>query len=138
MLIGASEGLSNPGAPENIKSKYFLNTSASLIHRSISEMVKFIKYFGGNETTVYGLAGLGDLYVSAIGGRNSQMGKYLGQGTLYKDAKEKFMKNVTVEGAQLALEIGPILLKEFKKDEFPLMFNILETICNNKKLSINW
>ena len=42
------------------------------------------------------------------------------------------------EGAQLALEIGPILLKELKKDEFPLMFNILETICNNKKLIINW
>ena len=138
MLIGASEGLSNPSAPESIKSKYFLNTSASLIHRSISEMVKFVKYFGGNETTVYGLAGLGDLYVSAIGGRNSQMGKYLGQGTLYKDAKEKFMKDITVEGAQLALEIGPILLKELKKNEFPLMFNILETICNNKKLSINW
>ena len=101
-------------------------------------MVKFVKYFGGNEKTVYGLAGLGDLYVSAIGGRNSQMGKYLGQGTLYKDAKEKFMKDITVEGAQLALEIGPILLKELKKNEFPLMFNILETICNNKKLSINW
>ena len=114
MLIGASEGLSNPSAHESIKSKYFLNTSASLIHRSISEMVKFVKYFGGNETTVYGLAGLGDLYVSAIGGRNSQMGKHLGQGVLYKDAKEKFMNNVTVEGAQLALEIGPIILKEFK------------------------
>ena len=138
MLIGASEGLSNPSAPENIKSKFFLNTSASLIHRSISEMVKFVKYFGGKEATVYGLAGLGDLYVSAIGGRNSQMGKHLGEGVLYKDAKEKFMKNITVEGAQLALEIGPILLKELKKDEFPLMFNILETICNNKKLSINW
>ena len=138
MLIGASEGLSNPNAIESIKSKYFLNTSASLIHRSISEMVKFVKYFGGNEATVYGLAGLGDLYVSAIGGRNSQMGKYLGQGILYKDAKEKFMKNVTVEGAQLALEIGPTLLKELKKSEFPLMFNLLETICNNKELSINW
>ena len=138
MLIGASEGLSNPSAHESIKSKFFLNTSASLIHRSISEMVKFVKYFGGKEATVYGLAGLGDLYVSAIGGRNSQMGKHLGEGTLYKDAKEKFMKEITVEGAQLALEIGPILLKELKKDQFPLMFNILETICNNKKLSINW
>ena len=138
MLIGASEGLSNPSAPESIRSKFFLNTSASLIHRSISEMVKFVKYFGGKEATVYGLAGLGDLYVSAIGGRNSQMGKHLGEGTLYKDAKEKFMKEITVEGAQLALEIGPILLKELKKDQFPLMFNILETICNNKKLSINW
>ena len=138
MLIGASEGLSNLKASEEIKSKYFLNTAASLIHRSISEMVEFVSNYGGKAETVYGLAGLGDLYVSAIGGRNSLMGKYLGDGYLYKDAKEKFMKNVTVEGAQLALEIGPILFRELKKDQFPLMFNILETICNNKKLSINW
>ena len=138
MLIGASEGLSNPSAPESIKSKYFLNTSASLIHRSISEMVKFVKYFGGNETTVYGLAGLGDLYVSAIGGRNSQMGKYLGQGTLYKDAKEKFMKDITIEGADLAFAIGSKILKEFKKDEFPLLLSVVDSICSNKKLEINW
>ncbi|MDC1273581.1 glycerol-3-phosphate dehydrogenase, partial [Pelagibacteraceae bacterium] len=110
MLIGASEGLSNSKAPKKIQSKYYLNTSASLIHRSISEMVEFVSFYGGRAETVYGLAGLGDLYVSAIGGRNSLMGKYLGEGYLYKEAKEKFMKNITVEGAQLALEIGPKIL----------------------------
>jgi len=35
MLIGASEGLSNSKATKVIQSKYFLNTAASLIHRSI-------------------------------------------------------------------------------------------------------
>jgi glycerol-3-phosphate dehydrogenase (NAD(P)+) len=138
MLIGASEGLSNSNAPIEIQSKYYLNTSASLIHRSISEMVDFVTHYGGNPKTVYGLAGLGDLYVSAIGGRNSIMGKYLGQGYLYKEAKEKFMKNITVEGAQLALEIGPKILKDLNTKNFPLMFSMLSTICNNKKLEINW
>jgi len=33
MLIGASEGLSNSKASKEIQSKYYLNTSASLIHR---------------------------------------------------------------------------------------------------------
>ena len=138
MLIGASEGLSNPSAPESIKSKYFLNTSASLIHRSISEMVKFVKYFGGNETTVYGLAGLGDLYVSAIGGRNSQMGKYLGEGFLYKEAKQKFMDEVTVEGAELAIEVGNKLKQDLSQKDFPLMLSIIECICENKKLEVSW
>jgi len=69
MLIGASEGLSNSMAPKEIQSKYYLNTSASLIHRSISEMVEFVSFYGGRAETVYGLAGLGDLYVSAIGGK---------------------------------------------------------------------
>jgi len=138
MLIGASEGLSNSKAPKEIQSKYYLNTSASLIHRSISEMVEFVSYYGGKVDTVYGLAGLGDLYVSAIGGRNSLMGKYLGEGYLYKDAKEKFMKNITVEGAQLALEIGPKILEELNPKNFPLMFSMLKTICENKKLEIQW
>ncbi len=138
MLIGASEGLSNSKAPKEIQSKYYYNTSASLIHRSISEMVEFVSYYGGKAETVYGLAGLGDLYVSAIGGRNSLLGKYLGEGYLYKDAKEKFMKKITVEGAQLALEIGPKILQDLNPKHFPLMFSILNTICENKKLEINW
>ena len=138
MLIGASEGLSNSKAPKEIQSKYFLNTAASLIHRSISEMVEFVSHYGGKAETVYGLAGLGDLYVSAIGGRNSLMGRYLGEGYLYNDAKEKFMKDITVEGAQLALEIGPKILQDLNPKHFPLMFNMLKTICENKKLEINW
>ena len=138
MIIGAAEGLSNPKSSIKIQSKYYLNTSASLIHRSISEMVEFVCYYGGKSETVYGLAGLGDLYVSVIGGRNSMMGKYLGQGYLYKDAKELFMKDITVEGAELAFEIGPKILKDLKTKEFPLMFSILNTICQNQKLEINW
>ena len=138
MLIGASEGLSNSKAPKEIQSKFFLNTAASLIHRSISEMVEFVSHYGGKSETVYGLSGLGDLYVSAIGGRNSLMGKYLGEGYLYNDAKEKFMKNITVEGAQLAIEIGPKILQDLNPQHFPLMFSMLQTICENKKLEINW
>ena len=138
MLIGASEGLSNSKAPIEIQSKYYLNTAASLIHRSISEMVEFLSFYGGNSETVYGLAGLGDLYVSAIGGRNSLMGKYLGQGYLYKDAKELYMKDITVEGAELAFEIGPKIFKDLEEEKFPLMFSVLRSICENKKLEIIW
>ena len=138
MLIGASKGLSNLEASDDIKDKYYLNTAASLVHRSVSEMSKFIEANNGSISTVYGLAGLGDLYVSAIGGRNSLMGKYLGDGYLYLEAKEKFMKNITVEGAELAKEIGPFILKNYSKKDFPLMFNLIESICNNKKLKIDW
>ena len=66
------------------------SAKAALMARGFSEMIKFAKAHGAKEKTLSGLSGLGDLYVSAIGGRNSQMGKHLGQGILYKDAKEKF------------------------------------------------
>ena len=138
MLIGAAEGLSNPTAPIEIQKKFYLNTSASLIHRSISEMADLVAYYSGKVETVYGLAGLGDLHVSVAGGRNSKMGMYLGQGYLYKDAKENFMKDITVEGAELVFEIGPKIMKNFKEKQFPLLFSILRCICENKKLQINW
>ena len=138
MIIGASRGLCSSSASEEIKNKNYLNTAASLMYQSISEMVYFTKSLKGKEETVYGLAGLGDLYVSSAGGRNSKMGEYLGKGLDYKRAKNEFMSNDTVEGAELALEIGPKILKEFKKDKLPLMIGLVESICNNKKLEINW
>ena len=125
MIIGASRGLCSSSASEEIKNKNYLNTAASLMYQSISEMVYFTKFLKGKEETVYGLAGLGDLYVSSAGGRNSKMGEYLGKGLDYKRAKNEFMSNDTVEGAELALEIGPKILKEFKKDKLPLMIGCL-------------
>ena len=138
MLIGASKGLCSLSASEEIKKKNYLNTAASLMYQSVSEMVHFTEFLKGKEETVYGLSGLGDLYVSSAGGRNSKMGEYLGEGYDYLTAKKKFMPNDTIEGAELALEVGPKILKEFEKDKFPLMIGLIESICNNKKLEINW
>ena len=113
-----------------------LNTSSSLFQRSINEMKYLTKYFKGKEPTTLGLAGVGDLYVSAAGGRNSKMGNYLGKGYTYKAAKKKFMSKDTIEGEQLIREIGPFVLKKIKKNNIPLMNNLIRTILNNKKLKI--
>ena len=101
-------------------------------------MVEFVSYYGGNPETVYGLAGLGDLYVSAVGGRNSKMGEYLGKGFSFKNAKNRFMTNDTVEGADLAYEIAPYILNKINKKKIPLMIALLNAITKNKKLNINY
>jgi len=113
-----------------------LNMSSSLFQKSIIEMKYLTKYFNGNEATTLGLAGVGDLYVSAAGGRNSKMGSYLGKGFTFKEAKKKFMPNDTVEGEQLAREIAPFVLKKINKKRIPLMVKLLRAILNNKKLNI--
>ena len=123
MIIGSGEGL---------------NTSSSMFRKSISEMIYLIKYFKGKEETIYGLAGIGDLYVSAMGGRNSKMGKYLGKGFTFKYAKKKFMPNDTIEGAQLASEIAPFILKKINSKKIPLMIDLLKSITKNKTLNIRW
>ena len=123
MIIGSGEGE---------------NTASALFRKSLDEMEYLIKYFKGKKETVHGLAGVGDLYVSAVGGRNSKMGEYLGKGYTFKIAKNKFMKNDTVEGADLAREIAAFILKNIKKNKIPLMHALLIAITKNKKLKVNY
>jgi len=113
-----------------------LNASSNLFQKSIIEMKYVTKYFKGKEETTLGLAGAGDLYVSAAGGRNSKMGSYLGKGYSFKTAKKKFMPNDTVEGEQLAREIAPFVLEKLDKNKIPMMRNLITTIIKNKKLKI--
>ena len=113
-----------------------LNASSNLFQKSIIEMKYLTKYFKGKDETTLGLAGVGDLYVSAAGGRNSKMGSYLGKGFTFKTAKRRFMPKDTVEGEQLAREIAPFIFKKINKLKVPLMINLLKTIINNKKLKI--
>ena len=114
-----------------------LNSSSNLFQKSILEMKYLIKHFKGKEETISGLAGVGDLYVSAAGGRNSKMGSYLGKGYTFKNAKKRFMPNDTVEGEQLAREIAPYILRKIKKKKIPLMIDLLNAILKNKKIKIN-
>ena len=114
-----------------------LNSSSNLFQKSILEMKYLIKHFKGKDETISGLAGVGDLYVSTAGGRNSKMGSYLGKGYTFKNAKKRFMPNDTVEGEQLAREIAPYILKKIKKKKIPLMIDLLNAILKNKKIKIN-
>ena len=113
-----------------------LNMSSSLFQKSIIEMQYLTKYFKGKEITTLSLAGIGDLYVSAAGGRNSKMGSYLGKGFTFKQAKKKFMPNDTIEGEQLVREIAPFILKKINKKRIPLMIKLIRSILKNKKLNI--
>ena len=138
MAIGASKSLCHPSISKELREKNYLNTAASLIQESIYEMIFFTEKLKGKKETVMGLAGIGDLYVSADGGRNSKMGEYLGQGMSFREAKDKQMPNDTVEGADLALEIGSKVKSDFNAKTLPLMFGIINTICNGEPLKIEW
>ena len=111
-----------------------LNAASDLFQKSVNEMKFLIKYFKGDQTTILGLAGIGDLYVSAVGGRNSKMGDFLGKGFTFAAAKKKFMPKDTVEGEHLAREIAPYILRKINKKNIPLMAHLLKTVLYNRKI----
>jgi len=138
MAIGASQGLCHSTTSKETRKKNYLNTAAALIQESIYEMIIFTEKLKGKKETVMGLAGIGDLYASADGGRNSKMGEYLGQGMSFKEAKTTKMPNDTVEGADLALEIGSKVKNDFDIKTLPLMTSMINTICYEIPLKADW
>ncbi len=119
------------------------NLAAGLFTQALAELQYFVGLLGGRNESVIGLAGAGDLYVTCQAGRNGRMGKLLGSGVLYREAKARHMPDDTVEGAELALTIGAtvkglIEKREIESDAIPLAKAIIEAICENQPLEIHW
>ena len=138
MAVGAAKGLCSKNASNEIREKNYLNTASALIKQSIYEMEIFVEHLKGKKETVKGLAGLGDLYVSSGGGRNAKMGSYIGEGLTFSEAKKTKMRDVTVEGADLAIEISKKVKEDFNIKRLPLMLGMIEAIVEDKKLELNW
>ena len=138
MAVGAAKGLCSNNISDDVREKNYLNTASALIKQSIHEMEIFVEHLKGNKETVKGLAGLGDLYVSSGGGRNAKMGSYIGEGMIFSEAKKNKMEKVTVEGADLAIEIAKKVNEDFDKKSLPLMIGMINAIVEDKKLELDW
>ena len=66
------------------------------------------------------------------------MGSYIGEGMTFSEAKKNKMPNVTVEGADLAIEIGKKVNEDFDKKKLPLMLGMINAILEDKKLELDW
>jgi len=138
MAVGAAKGLCSDNVLDEVREKNYLNTASALIKQSIYEMEIFVNHLKGNKETVKGLAGLGDLYVSSGGGRNAKMGSYIGEGMTFSEVKKIKMEKVTVEGADLAIEIAKKVNEDFDKKTLPLMLSMINAIAEDKKLELDW
>ncbi|MCE5293546.1 MAG: NAD(P)-dependent glycerol-3-phosphate dehydrogenase [Chlamydiales bacterium] len=72
---------------------------AALMTRGLHEIVKLAKHFGAKQETLYGLSGMGDLFLtcSSSTSRNYSFGKLLSAGSSATDAKKSI--EMVVEGA---------------------------------------
>jgi glycerol-3-phosphate dehydrogenase (NAD(P)+) len=119
------------------------NLAAAIFAQGLSEMAYMVEVMGGQAATVLGLPGAGDLYVTSMGGRNGRMGRWLGLGEHYIDAKRKYMAAETIEGAELALAIGPtveamVAAGKLEGPRLPLLRAMIQVVCNGARAHIPW
>ncbi|MFN8491368.1 MAG: 2-dehydropantoate 2-reductase N-terminal domain-containing protein [Caldilineaceae bacterium] len=119
------------------------NTAAALFAQGLWETAYLVEQMGGQPQSVFTLPGAGDLYVTAQGGRNCRMGRYLGLGMRYSEAKAKHMPDDTIEGAELALAIGSTvtaMIAEGKLagDRLPLLQTMIQIVCQDDPVALPW
>ena len=79
---------------------YGINTKAALITRGLVEMKRIVKTLGGNDVTLNGLVGVGDLIVTCTTklSRNYSFGILIGEGRSFEEAKSEI--SMVVEGTK--------------------------------------
>ena len=142
LAVGAATGrLETEGRASNGAAMH--NVGAGLFAQAIAEMAALVEGLGGDPRTAAGLAGAGDLYVTCMAGRNSRMGRLLGLGRRYSEAKAEDMPDDTVEGAELALALGPTLMRMIDSGRLPgprlpLMGAVLDAVNHDRLLAFDF
>ena len=94
----------------------YKNARAALFTQAVDEMASLTLAIGGRRETAYGLAGMGDLLVTSLGGRNRQYGELVGSGVEPKQAEHDMeSRGMTVEGVESAADIHA-LAEELRLD----------------------
>jgi glycerol-3-phosphate dehydrogenase (NAD(P)+) len=109
------------------------NLAGALFTRSLEEIAYLVEVNGGRRETVYALPGVGDLYVTCQGGRNSRIGRYLGLGMTYQEAREKYLPGETIEGVELAFAIRETVDLQLRNGQLepgrlPLLRSLLDIV----------
>jgi glycerol-3-phosphate dehydrogenase (NAD(P)+) len=92
------------------------NLKSALFAQSVREMSALSAVMGGREATAYGLAGVGDLEVTGLSGRNKVFGSRVGAGETVPEAREAMAAaGLTVEGLD-ACRLSQSLVKQLWLD----------------------
>lgn len=119
------------------------NAASILFNQAVREMLALSSALGGTAESVWGMPGVGDLYVTCQAGRNSRLGNALGRGLTYQEAKAGPLKDETVEGAELGVAVasslhGMIAAKTLQADDVPLTLALLSALTQNQPFEPPW
>jgi len=112
---------------------YGANARAALITRGLAEMLRLNAILGGEQATLIGLAGLGDLVLTCTDNqsRNRRFGIAIGEGKTIKEAQKELHQ--VVEGYQTAKLMHQ--LSQHHKVEMPICSSVYKILYEQQPVS---
>ncbi len=143
LAVGLVGGFMEKAGGKADNGAVMFNVSAAIFAQGLWEMAYMVDFMGGQRRSVFTLPGAGDLYVTSMGGRNSRMGRWLGQGVPFSAAKAKYMPADTIEGAQMLQAIGPTVDRmlatgELDRAALPLMHAMIRIVNDDAAADLPW
>ena len=116
------------------------NVAAALFGASAREMSRIVGLLGGGIENVPWLPGVGDQYVTCVGGRTIRMGRLLGAGLTYTEAVLQ-MAGETLEGVYIVKQMAQVLPTweqegKIGRNELPLLRMLCRVITEDAKVEV--
>ena len=116
------------------------NYGAAVFGQASIEMIEFMGLLGGDPTTPLGLPGIGDCFVTSMGGRNVKCGRLVGSGLTFSEARAQ-MPGVTLEGAAAIAVIGKAMVRLTERgvvapDRFPMLRHLYEVVGLDRAVDV--
>lgn len=119
-----------------------VNPQAALFAQSTLEMQRLLRVMGASVDNVVSLPGAGDLYVTVFAGRTARLGRLLGQGLSYTEARGR-LSGETLESVEIITRVARALPKLAARGlvqpgEFPLLMHLNQIINLGAAVALPW
>jgi glycerol-3-phosphate dehydrogenase (NAD(P)+) len=138
--VGLAVGMMEKAGPDGLANMY--NPQAALFGQSCHEMKRLAELLMGGKDNVSWLPGAGDLYVTVFGGRTVRLGKMLGQGISFHEARRR-MAGETLESVEIITRTARALPKLAARgmaslEDFPLLLHMDAVLNHDETINIPW
>jgi len=116
------------------------NLAAAVFGQACTEIERMLQIAGGTRHFAYGLPGAGDLYVTCQGGRTVRLGRLLGMGHTFNEARE-IMAGETLESAEIVREMGKALPRLVERGrlgpgELPMLRMLVDVLVHGQPVNV--
>lgn len=116
------------------------NLASALFAQGTSEIHAMIRLLGGAPEFAFALPGAGDLYVTTMGGRTVRLGRLLGQGKSYEEARE-IMRGETLESVQIIQAMAKLLpflrrAGRIADSDLPMMRMLIDVVVAGRGVEV--
>ena len=136
LAVGLVAGFLDQAGGPDASGASMHNLAAALFAQGCTEIDRLLQLTRGTRAFAYGLPGAGDFYVTCQGGRTVRLGRLLGQGYTFAEARE-ILAGETLEAAMIVQSMGEALPKLTARglippEELPLLRALVEIVVHGR------